>query len=189
MDQIEKAFKKALNHYPELHDEKIELKYYNINSVMQSRPNIFSLFFKKRIYYIIINKNSKNTGLSYKNLNQETLTGWFGHELAHIVDYKKMNNFQLTIFGLKYLFSNTFKRNIERKTDKLTIKKGLGKQLIKSIKAITRNPKINLDYRQKISKFYLKVKEAKKLIKLYKIKNLKKPKFFKKNKNKKSASA
>jgi hypothetical protein len=177
MDKVEIAFKKAREYYPELNKENIKIRFSSIDSVMQSRPKIISLFQKKRTYLIIINNNPLNTGLSYTEIDKQTLIGWFGHELAHIIDYKKMNNFQLIVFGIKYLFSNNFRRNIERKTDKLTIKKGLGKQLIKSIKAITKNPKIKINYKKKISQFYLKVKEVKKTIKLN---NIKKPKFLKK---------
>lgn len=185
MDKIEIAFKKAREYYPELINEDIRIVYSDISSVMQSRPKIISLFLKKRTYLIIINNNPENTGINYKKINKETLVGWFGHELAHIIDYKKMNFFQLIIFGIKYLFSRSFKRKIERKTDTTAVNRGLGKKLIKTIRIVTKNPKIKLNYRKNISKYYLKVKEIRKMIKINKLKKISFKKIKKRKKKEK----
>ena len=63
------------------------------------------------------------------NLSDDELAGLMAHELAHIRVYSGMNWASLVFYGLRYEFSDSFKREVERGTDILTIQHGFGKEL------------------------------------------------------------
>jgi len=118
----------SLAYFPELANIRIKITYKSIHQTMNSRPSPGNVFRKKarRQYSIIINNNmGKRKGLSFGELSYNIKTGWFGHELAHICDYEKMNSFETFWFAFRYVFSKKFVRRIERNTDIETIYHGL----------------------------------------------------------------
>ncbi len=129
---IYKAFERALKYYPELKDEDIRLRLWPISSSMQAWPRrrFFLRSKKNRRYTLLINNNKgPRKGLSIDDIPFKALVGKFGHELAHIVDYKNMNNLQIVIFTFKYLNFAKYRRRVETRTDLSAIKHGLGNEL------------------------------------------------------------
>lgn len=65
-----------------------------------------------------------------ENLSDAQLTGLLAHELSHLEVYERMNWITLAFYGLRYSFSDTFKRTVEREADLLAIQHGFGKELL-----------------------------------------------------------
>lgn len=139
---------KALSYYPELENESIEFIYTTSKLPYFSRPSIISILrpFYKRTYIIGISKKSTElrepTLLS--NLSPNAQIGAIGHELAHIIYYRKRNLFQLLFDGLRYL-NKKFRAKFERMTDRIAIQHGLGKELYSWSKEVFPTKRIDGD--------------------------------------------
>ena len=130
--EIQSNFFTAIGYYPELKDINIKVRYGKIKTTMQCRPRWDFLFHKKenRSYVIYIGDNVKNDrSILYKDLPLNAQIGVIGHELAHIIDYRSMNNFQMVQFGIDYLIKATKKKEIENRIDLIAIHRGLGYQI------------------------------------------------------------
>jgi hypothetical protein len=147
----------ARNRFSELDSIKICMKYKKMkNSTMQAQPKINFIKSKKnRTYYIFVNKSYTRNGISYIDLTFNSLIGWYGHEISHIIDYRNRSNIGLVIYGLKYVTSKKFKRNIEFQTDSFNIAHGLGCQLLEGVEFCLTSNKITCSYKEKRKKFYL----------------------------------
>lgn len=119
----------ALSYYPELHSTTIEFVYSDINTSMATRPTITSsLRGQNRKYTIFIdNYVNDDNGILFNEVPFNAQIGLIGHELSHIVSYTEKNGSQLLSFGFNYI--NGQKSEIEKKTDRSTIQKGLAWQL------------------------------------------------------------
>ncbi len=161
-DEILKlAFYVALSHYPELYNTKICLQLKPIASTMQAQPEADFIFRKKRNrkYKILINNDKQINGMFYRDLSFNSLVGWIGHELAHILDYSQKDNKKLIRFISSYVFSKKDMKKTEREADRVTIKHGLGAQLLDGINFFHRNKKISRQYKKKKKDFYLSPEE------------------------------
>ncbi len=65
-----------------------------------------------------------------KNISDLELRGLLAHEISHLIQYKDKNNFQMVIFGLKYLISDNFKLTTEREAETIAIERGFAKELL-----------------------------------------------------------
>lgn len=120
----------ALSFYPELKFTKIKFEYKEIKTTMAARPEFNCIFNNSRSYVIYINANaSENGSVSYQDLNLKQKIGIIAHELAHIVDFESRSNGSIISCGLLYKCSPQYHKNLERSTDELVIKKGLGNEL------------------------------------------------------------
>ena len=141
----------SLAYFPELTHIRIKVTYKSIHQTMNSRPSPWNVFRKKarRQYSVIINNNEgKHKGLSFGELSSNIKTGWFGHELAHICDYEKMNSFETFWFAFRYVFSKKFVRKIERNTDIETVKHGLAYPLYDGMAYLLNNSETDAGYRE-----------------------------------------
>jgi len=116
----------ALSYYPELKDERIRFKYSNLNATAQTTVTFGSIFKKiDKQYIIVINNDPKKTGLLLSDAPLNAQVAVLGHELAHVVDFKKRGFFDMAWWGLCYLVVKQRTR-IETHTDLSTIRHGLG---------------------------------------------------------------
>lgn len=123
------VFKIALSFYPSLASEKIQLKMKAINSTARTTISLSSVFKKvNKQYYIFINEDKDQTGMLLSDAPIEAQIGLFGHELAHVLDFKKRSFLDLTWWGISYLFDR-HRPKIEKKADKTAIQHGLGQPL------------------------------------------------------------
>ena len=131
---------------------------------MAARPKMNSVFKKNenRVYQVTIKKpgTSKN-GLEWNELGFNSLVGWIGHELAHIVHYDHKAFGGVLIIGIKYAFPN-FRRRMERFTDQLAIKQGLGYALYEGTDYAINSSTATERYKKRIQKFYLSPAEIEK---------------------------
>ncbi len=112
-EQFDNIFQKAKARYPELKHVDINItfnkgRFFTMQAVI--RPS--SIFNKKRKYSINVNPRRENI---FSKLSEEDVTGWFGHELAHVIDYETMSNSKLLIFILRYLLDFRFRFSVEIK--------------------------------------------------------------------------
>ena len=116
----------ALSYYPELLNEHIRFKYSEINGTAQTTVTFGSIFKKiNKQYIIFINDSIKNTGLLLSDAPFDAQVAVLGHELAHVTDFKTRSFFDMIWWGLSYLVVKQ-RTKIEIRTDKSTIRHGLG---------------------------------------------------------------
>lgn len=160
-EQLQLAFFVALRHYPELNETSLKVRLKNISATMQAQPKWSFLFKNKenRGYQILVNKVNSITGMCYQDLSFNSLVGWIGHELAHILDYTKKDNLEMIGFIADYVISKDRMRKVERRADKETIRHGLGIQLLDGVNFFHKNKRISKEYRDKKKKYYLSPEE------------------------------
>jgi hypothetical protein len=135
---------------------------------MVSRPKPGSIFRNnnKREYQVIIRKKgTSKKGLEWSELSFNSLVGWIGHELAHIINYHHRVFGGILFMGMRYAFPQ-FRRRMERFTDQLTIKNDLGYALYEGTEYTLNSSSISESYKRRIKKFYLSPAEIKKYISL-----------------------
>ncbi len=159
-------FYTAIGYYPELKSVNIKVRYGKIKTTMQCRPRWDFLFHRKekRSYVLYIGKKIKNgNGILYRNLPLNAQIGVMGHELAHIVDYQRMNNLQLCRFGFDYLTSKK-KQEIENRIDLIAIHHGLGYQISDFSKYVFEESGASFRYIKYKMKFYFRPHQIREII-------------------------
>ena len=127
--EFSSALNTALLFYPELKDVSIKFRYADIRTTMETRPVLLSTIFGKRSYLIFIDTITNGEGVLLKDVPFNAQVGIIGHELSHISDYEKRNLFQMVKLGLHYKLHPSF-ASYEKSIDQLTVKKGLGWQIL-----------------------------------------------------------
>ena len=165
-EEILSNFYTAIRYYPELKQVNIKVRYGNIKTTMQCRPRWDFLFHKKknRSYVMYIGNKIKNgNGILYRHLPLNAQIGVIDHELAHIIDYQRMNNRQLCRFGFDYLTSKK-KREIENRIDLIAIHRGLGYQIKDFSKYVFEESGASFEYLKYKMKFYFRPHQIKEIL-------------------------
>lgn len=162
--KIKDCFLEVYNRYDSLHEYDIILVQKKIKaSTMQAQPilSIKSLFTgvkKYRIKLALYVKDSDDILVS--ELPDDVLTGWFAHELGHLVDYEPRSNFGMIIYGLRYVFSDKFKRNVEHDADSIAAAKGFAPEIIATKRYILENDFLSDEYKSVINKYYMSIDDV-----------------------------
>jgi hypothetical protein len=123
----------AYSAFPELKDVEIDMVLINGGAPMESRPEISTLFGrrKNRRYLILLNdeRPSYFEPILLRNLPLDAQVGVLAHELGHVVFYEQLNTLQLAKWGLEYLRNDDFRAKHERTTDLMPVYHGLGSQI------------------------------------------------------------
>ncbi|WP_432411195.1 hypothetical protein [Rasiella sp. SM2506] len=160
----------ALSFYPELKDTAIEFKFKdNIKkSTMQAQPTFVSIFRSKedREYIILISRKIQieDESFTMKDIPSDVLVGWLGHELGHVMDYRDRTGLGMILFGIKYLFSGTHIKEVERAADTFAIDHGMGEYILKTKNFILDNANFSERYKAKLRKLYMSPEEVMHLI-------------------------
>jgi len=137
--------------FSELKNEKIFITDFIIFKRFIAQALDFG-FFK----LLLVNNDKINELL----FSKEEMIGLFVHELCHFERYKKKTFLQKAAFILTTWFSKKIRCKDERNTDRLTIKKGYGKELLKI--ALKREQKYSKEKLAEVySSGYLSPKEIK----------------------------
>jgi hypothetical protein len=132
-ENFELAALLALSHFPELKEIKIKFIIRNAALAFASRPDWKTMFRDKNDWeYLIVISNRSNSipeKLLLKNIPFNAQIGILGHELSHTVYYLNKSLKEMTGIGIKYLNSD-YRIKFESETDKETIRRGLGWQLL-----------------------------------------------------------
>ncbi|GAB5522398.1 MAG: hypothetical protein Roseis2KO_02700 [Roseivirga sp.] len=151
---------KALSYYPELQTKKIVFKYTRKEgtSIMKAQPDIKSVLRlgNDRSYVIFVNRTISLDNKTHQihTLPEEVLTGWFGHELGHVMDYERLGKWGLIRFGISYLLSGSFVKGAEQRADNIAVAHGMGEQILATKSYILNHAGISERYKQKIRKLY-----------------------------------
>ena len=92
------------------------------------------------------------------------ITGWLGHELGHVMDYRNRSSLGMVFFGIKYLFSKAHIKEVERAADTFAIMHGMGEYIIKTKNFILDHAQISETYKKRIRSFYMSPEEVMELI-------------------------
>ncbi|PVW13582.1 hypothetical protein [Marixanthomonas spongiae] len=166
----------ALSYFPELKDTPITFKFKDRikKSTMQAQPTWGSFFKRKenREYVILISRKIQieNEEFTINDIPSDVITGWLGHELGHVMDYRNRNNFGMLIFGIKYLFSKMHIKEVERAADTIAIAHGMGDYILKTKHYILDQANISEKYKKRIRSFYMSPEEVMELINKGKLK-------------------
>lgn len=164
-ESIKQSFLKVIERYDSLHQYEIVLTQRRVkSSTMQAQPTFRPVDILKGVkrYEVklgVFVRDSKE--LRVTDLPQDVLTGWFAHELGHIVDYEPYNNFQMMKYGFKYLTSEKFRIEAEQAADYIAIKHGFHEEIIATKEFILDHDLVEESYKQKIRKYYLSVEDVK----------------------------
>ncbi len=162
--KIKDSFIKVLNRYEALHNCRVSLRQIHIkSSTMQAQP-VFSLgslisgITHYKVKLAILVRDSKQ--LKVADLPEDVLTGWFAHELGHLVDYRSHHNLGMILFGIKYMLSEKFKREAEHAADRIAIRHGFRQEIIATKKFILEHHLLDESYKDKIRKYYMPIEMA-----------------------------
>ena len=163
-EKIKESFLKVMRRYSELHNSEVTLVQGPLkSSTMQAQPvvqlaHLFSETQQYRVKLALLVRDSKD--LKVADLPEDVLTGWFAHELGHLVDYRPYNNFQMIFYGLKYVFSENFKKEAEHAADYIAIRHGFRSEIIATKRFILENDLLEESYKAKIRRYYMPIEEA-----------------------------
>ena len=152
----------ALSFYPELKNTPIRFEYKKISTTMSTMPDIGSMFSIRKSYVIYINSDVKSVGaVSLLTLSLKQKVGIIAHELAHVLDFEKRNSLSIIQCGIFYKCSGSYHKKLERSTDEMVIKKGLGNELYDFSYYVLNNSNASEEYKAFKKKNYLLPEEIK----------------------------
>ena len=162
---------KTLEHYPELDTIPIDFVIDDgiHNSFMQAKPRPLSLLKKrnKRTYQVQLMSSLMigDSVIPTHLLPEDALMGWFGHEIGHLVDYESMDNIEIMILGIRYIFSKNYVIRTEKRVDLIAIGHGLGKENIAWKEFVLNQPLLPKAYLDKIRQIYMPPSEVDEILK------------------------
>lgn len=172
-ETIRPQAEKALSHYPDLKDTPIEFKFNDMvrKNFMQAQPTWKSIFKSRdnRAYIVLISKEFRveDEIFTIKQIPQDVLVGWLGHELGHVMDYRSRGGLEMVYFGLKYLYSPAHIKEVERAADEYAVRHGMGRYILKTKEFILNHTSLSEAYKSHMRKFYLSPEEILELINHY----------------------
>ncbi|MFT6998573.1 MAG: hypothetical protein ACJAQ4_002335 [Cryomorphaceae bacterium] len=166
---IRNTFIEVFAEYDKLHEYDMTLIQEELkNSTMQAQPiiGIANLFTGKKRYKVQLAKSVCDAEeLLIEEVPRVVLKGWFAHELGHIVDYEIRSNVSMIGYGLKYTFSDSFKKACEHQADSIAIEHGFHKEIIATKKFLLQNELISEAYKEKLRKYYMPISGVKMCLK------------------------
>jgi len=157
-DSLQKVVSIVCQYFPELKNEKISFLFKSIPMTMQARPNIWTVFSRKREYFVLINTQRSKNGLLVDEIPFSAQIGILAHELSHILDYKFKTNWEIIKTGLWYLKKRN-QENYEKAIDYIVIKKGFGQQLRDWSYYVLNNENLTKKYKETKETYYLNPEE------------------------------
>ncbi|WP_375577814.1 hypothetical protein ABWH96_12220 [Marivirga tractuosa] len=163
-DILKESFLEALSQYEDLHDYSITLHQKRVkSSTMQAQPiislkNIFNGVKRYRIMLGVYVSNSDS--LKVAEVPRSVMTGWFAHELGHLVDYLSYSNFGMIRYGLQYVFSNSFKMKAEHEADYIAIQRGFRDEIIATKEWVLNHDLVGQRYKNRLNKYYLSIEQV-----------------------------
>lgn len=159
--KIKECFTNVLKRYDNLHKYEIHLHQKKLgNSTMKAQPiiKLKNLFTEVKEYKITVGYHVMDSDTLVENIPETALEGWFAHELGHVSDYEQYSNLGMIVYGLKYIFSESFKKKVEHDADYIALKKGFKKEIIATKKYILLGGLFSDRYISNINKYYLPLK-------------------------------
>lgn len=164
---------KALSFYPELYNTEVEFKFNDMvrKNFMQAQPKWKSMLQSKknRSFIVLISKKFKveHKVFTVDEIPKDVLVGWLGHELGHVMDYRDRSTIGMIIFGIKYLYSKSHLKEVERAADDYAVQHGMGNYILKTKNFILNHTSLSDQYKNHMRQFYLSPEEIVELINRY----------------------
>lgn len=130
---------------------------------MRAQPIFNTAFFHKstRHYRVeISNHTSLSDHIQLKELPPAVLTGWFAHELGHVVDYLDRSALGMIGFGAAYLLFPAFVMGVERRADLFAIDHGFADEILATKQYILEHATLPERYKTRMQRFYLSADEV-----------------------------
>ncbi len=167
-DHVKACFTDVVKKFSPLHGHHIRLVRRKLkNTTMQAQP-IFDwniLFRHHRRYRIDFTfETDIDDPVRIENLPEDVMTGWFAHELGHLVDYQMRSLPSLIGLGVGYVFSERLKIKAEMQADLYAIKYGFSEEILATKRFILNHSDISQKYKDQISKFYMSPEEVERYI-------------------------
>ncbi len=162
-EKIKESFLEVLRRYEILHDYEITLEQrYLKRSTMQAQPilGVRGLFGGVKKYKIVLATFVKDSEDRVDELSSDVLTGWFAHELGHLVDYEKYSQMGMMRYGIRYLTSKKFKKAAEHSADMIAIENGFHQEIIAAKRYILDHEFLTENYKSNIRRYYMSVEDV-----------------------------
>ncbi|MBD3636089.1 MAG: hypothetical protein HUJ25_02010 [Crocinitomicaceae bacterium] len=163
-DKIKKLFLEVLRDFPTLHEHEIILSRSKLkSSTMRAQPliTIRNFFASHKKYKVTLGFHIRDKEeLIIAKVPDDALKGWFAHELAHVVDYRQYSSFHLIAYGIRYVFSASFRKKVEHDADYIAIKYGFTDEILATKRYILEHELIEDKYKKKIKRYYLSVDQV-----------------------------
>lgn len=157
--KIKESFEKVWKRYQSQHKYQITLVQQSIgSSTMQAQPIITlrSLFSGVKRYRINIGYHLRDEeSFVLEELPVPILVGLFAHELGQVMDYQQHSNVSMIWYGLKYYFSDQFKKIVEHAADYIAIANGFQEEILSTKQFILGDERISPTYKSRIKRYYL----------------------------------
>ncbi|MFH0808699.1 MAG: hypothetical protein V1888_03755 [archaeon] len=128
MKNKEKMIQAAMEGYYKTMNQLITKSFHDLKNqeikIIESKKTIFSADAKKFKDFLRLRVN-----YNLRNYPDNFLKGLFSHELGHFEYFLTLDKWDLFIYGIKYNFSEKYKKRIEKETDINAIKKGYAQEL------------------------------------------------------------
>jgi len=145
--------------YSELHPYDIYIERGTIkSSTMYARP-VFRLkalwegFDHYRLKVAFHVRDSQNLKVNHLDLN--VLKGWIAHEMGHLVDYLDRSVLEMAIYGVRYIWSKKFAKEVEHKADKIAVYHGFYEAIKATKRFLFFHEEIHPSYSEKLKSTYM----------------------------------
>lgn len=167
-ERIKSIFRETAMEYDFPEEAKILLASTPLKgSTMQAQPvirlqNLLGGIDTYRIRLATFVRDSKK--LKVSELEDDVLTGWFAHELGHVVDYMAYSLTGMIGYGIKYALSQSFRREVEHRADEIAIEQGFQDYILKTKTFLFHHEMIDEKYRNKMKRYYMSIEDAEAII-------------------------
>ncbi len=166
---IRDCFSKTFQQFTSLHDHPFSLEQLSLkNYTMRAQPVInWAFWHRASRHYRVQTSNHLQLRqyIQMEELPEEVLTGWFAHELGHIMDYRERSALNMMFFLLRYLLVPNYRMGAERRADLFAIEQGFGDALMATKRYILDQSKLPEKYKQRIRRYYLSPTELETILK------------------------
>lgn len=157
--RIQDIFRNVLKNYPPLKLHTIVLEQVRMKkTTMRAQPSIKSYLTSKNFKKFKVQINSKAQLADSEKMERipdEVIFGWFAHELGHVMDYRNRSFLGMIGFGLNYLASSNFRKEVEHKADEFAIEYGMAREILITKKYILEHSDLPEKYKRRIRKYYM----------------------------------
>jgi hypothetical protein len=165
---LKKCFLAAYARFPSLHQNQLTLEQLQLRGyTMRAQPIIDKaiLFRASRKYRIQFSDHLEIARyVKPAELPKDVLTGWFAHELGHLIDYQRRTPIGMIGFIIGYVISAKYRSKAERTADLFALERGFGQELMATKRYILEKSKLPERYKARIRKFYMSPDELELLI-------------------------
>lgn len=174
--RIEGIFEDMVKNYPPLELQTIILEKIQIKkTTMRAQPKLRTYLGSKKNRKFKVQMNSRAYLMDSVRMDQmpdDVIAGWFAHELGHIMDYLDRSLGEMLFFGLRYLLSHDYRKEVEHRADEIAIEYGMAKEILATKRFILEHSGLPESYKNRIRRYYMTEKNVHALLAHYEMEAL-----------------